>query len=143
MNSDIDNNKNIINFENIYKLTNYTNEVKNFTLNEYLNLDSEVILTWKNVISFIDITWFDNLYYTWTNNNILNKDKKIKTQTGAYLLYSDDGNEWYSFSDNIHGDFYSKYVDDNIKNTNKTSYRRYLVPYHARYAKFSNYYGIL
>lgn len=137
---DIDNN--IINFENIYKLTNYTNEVINFTLNEYLNLDSEVILTWKNVISFIDITWFDNLYYTWTDGGILNKDIKMKTQTGAYLLYSDDGNNWYSFSDNIHGNFYSKYIDDNIRNTNKTSYRRYLVPYHARYAKFTNYYGI-
>ena len=140
--SDIDNNKNIINFENIYKLTNYTNQIINFTLNEYLNLDSEVILTWKNVISFIDITWFDNLYYTWTDTGILNKDKKIKTQTGGYLLYSDDGNNWYSFSDNIHGNFYSKYMNDNIRNTNRTSYRRYLVPYHARYAKFTNYYGI-
>ena len=140
--SDINTITNTIDFTNIYELTNYNNDYITLTLDNHLYLDSEVILKWNSVISFIDITWFDNLYYEYMENGILNKEKKIKSENTAYLLYSDDGYNWYSYSDNIHGDFYSKYVNNNFKNTDETCPRRFLVPYHARYAKFTSLYSI-
>ena len=140
--SDINTITNTIDFTNIYELTNYNNDYITLTLDNHLYLDSEVILKWNSVISFIDITWFDNLYYEYMENGILNKEKKMNSENTAYLLYSDDGYNWYSYSDNIHGDFYSKYVNNNFKNTDETCPRRFLVPYHARYAKFTSLYSI-